>query len=125
MTKTHIDSDRRDQLRNASSTESDTNSLFLSAQQTSPRENKPSSSDKLYPILQAAFETGLMIVGLLYVALFLPRQLGVDGEERYKDLLHLFSTHNLFQPHSKYSLIGPLFSTPLWLIGKQLGYPQS
>ncbi|HEX3643545.1 MAG TPA: hypothetical protein VHV10_19840, partial [Ktedonobacteraceae bacterium] len=96
----------------------------LSDQEASPRESKPSSSGKLYPILQAAFETGLIIVGLLYVALLLPRQLGVDGEERYKDLLHLFSTHNLFQPHSKYSLIGPLFSTPLWLISKQLGHPQ-
>ena len=70
-----------------------------------------------------AFETGLMIVGLLYIALLLPRQLGVDGEERYKDLLHLFSTHNLFQPHSKYSLIGLLFSVPLLLIGERLGHP--
>src|SRR5215469_4675586 len=114
MKKTHID-DGQDQLTNALSTESDTSSLSLSDQEASPREGQPSSSGELYPILQAAFETGLMIVGLLYIALLFPRQLGVDGEERYKDLLHLFSTHNLFQPQSKYSLIGPLFSTPLWL----------
>ena len=35
-----------------------------------------------------------------------------------------FSSHNLFQPHSKYSLIGPFFSIPLLVIGRQLGHPE-
>src|SRR5437879_7414755 len=124
MRKTHINDDGQDQLTNIPSTESDTSSLSTSDQQASPRENKPSSSGKLFAVLQAAIETGLIIVGLLLVALFLPRQISGDGMTRYQDLLRFFSTYTLFQPHSRFSLIGPFFSIPLLLIGNILGHPQ-
>ena len=124
MRKTHINDDGQDQLTNIPSTESDTSSLSTSDQQASPRENKPSSSGKLFAVLQAAIETGLIIVGLLLVALFLPRQISGDGMTRYQDLLRFFSTYTLFQPHSRFSLIGSFFSIPLLLIGNILGHPQ-
>jgi len=143
MRKTHINGDGLDQLTNTASTASDTNSLSLSDQQTSLRENEPSSSGEVSAVLQAAIETGLIIVGLLYVALLLPRQISGDGMTHYQDLLHslprgegyssplLSGTHpdpgfsfSLFQPHSRFSLVGPFFSIPLLLIGKTLGHPQ-
>jgi len=125
MSKIYIYHDEQDQLPNALCTESTTSSISLSDQQASPREYQPSSSGKLSPVLQAAVETGLIIVGLLYIALFLPHQIAGDGVQRYKDLVSLFSKHSLFQPDSRYSLIGPFFSTPLFLIGQQLGHPQT
>jgi len=124
MRKTHIDGNGLDQLTNTPSTKSDTRSLSLSDQQASPRESEPSSSGELSTVLQAAIETGLIIVGLLYVALLLPRQISGDGRHRYQDLLGLLSTHSVFQPHSWYSLIGPFFSIPLLLIGETLGHPE-
>ena len=124
MKKTHIHDNEPDQLTKTPFTESNTSSVSPSDQKTSPKEVKPSSSGELYAVLQAAFETGLMIVGLLYVALLLPRTLGVDGTRRYNNLLLFLSTHNLFQPHSWYSLIAPFFSIPLLLIGEQLGHAQ-
>src|SRR5437899_8456643 len=117
MRKTHINDDGQDQLTNTPSTESDTSSLSPSDQQASPRENEPSSSGKVFAVLQATIETGLIIVGLLYVALLLPRQISGDGMTHYQDLLHLLSKHTPFQPHSRFSLIGSFFSIPLLLIG--------
>src|SRR3954447_22148983 len=109
MSKTHRDSDGLDQSMNAPSTDNDTSSFSLSDPQASPRDSEPFSSSELSTVLQAAIETSLMIVGLLYVALLLPRQISGDGRHRYRDLLGVLSTHSLFQPHSWYSLIGPFF----------------
>jgi hypothetical protein len=72
------------------------------------------------PII-AAIETGLIIVGLLYIFLLLPRNTGGDGWVRYQDLLALIERHKLFSPDARYSLIGPLFATPLLLIGRHFG----
>src|SRR2546421_6931785 len=104
---------------NASIADSDTSSVSSSDQEASTTESEPSSSSKLCTVVQAPLETSLIIVGLLLIALQLPHPLGTDGKHRYQDLVSLFSTHSLFQPHSRFSLIGPLFSTPLFLIGKQ------
>ncbi len=124
MGKTPIDGDGPDELTNARCRDSDTSSIPSSDQKTSSKESEQLSSGELSAVLQAAIETGLIIVGLLLVALLLPRQISSDGATRYQDLLRLFSTHNLFQPDSRFSLIGPFFSIPLWLIGKQLGHPK-
>src|SRR5437660_5383878 len=125
MRKTHIDGNEFDQLTNVQCRDNHTSSVSLSNQQASPRESEQSSSGELSVVLLAAIETGLIIVGLLFVALLLPRPILGDGQTRYRDLLRLLSTHILFQPSAWYSLIGPLFSTPLLLIGKQLGHPQA
>jgi len=90
----------------------------------SPSENERLYSGNSYAVLQAGIETGLIIVGLIFVALLLPCQTGFDGGKRYQDLLYVFASHSLFQPHSKYSLIGPFFSIPLFFIGRKLGHPE-
>jgi hypothetical protein len=64
---------------------------------------------------------GLIVLGLLLVATLLPPTIGGDGRERYSDLIKLLEQHDLYQPLSRYSLIGPLFSTPLYYIGKIFG----
>src|ERR1700730_8416783 len=124
MEKTYLDGDQLNQLTNAPSTESDTSSVSSNHQEASSKKRKPLSYGELFAVLQAAIETGLMIVGLLYIALLLPRQISGDGMTRYQDLLHLLSKHTPFQPHSRFSLIGPFFSIPLLLIGNILGHPQ-
>ena len=110
-------------MKNVSDVDNSTSTEFRSDQEASSREKKQSCSHDFSALLQAAIETGLIIVGLLFVALLLPRQLGGDGTFRYNDLVSLLSTHNLYQPHSRYSLIGPLFSSPLLWIGIQLRDP--
>jgi len=125
MRKTHIDSNGLGQLTNVLCRDSHTSSVSSNDQQASSRESKRPSSGELSAVLQAAIETGLIIVGLLYVALLLPRPIVGDGQTRYRDLLRLLSTHTLFQPSAWYSLIGPFFSIPLLLIGKKLGHPQA
>src|SRR5205807_2106286 len=124
MEKTHIDGDQLNQWTNAPSTESDTSAVPSNNQEASSKKSKQLSSGELYAVLQADIETGLMIVGLILAALLLPHPISGDGGARYQDLLHLLSTHTLFQPHTRFSLIGPLFSIPLWLIGNQLGHPK-
>jgi len=125
MGKTSIDGDGPDELTHAQCRDSDTSSIPSSDQKTSSKESEQLSSGELSAVLQAEIETGLIIVGLIFVALLLPHPIRGDGEVRYQDLLHLFSTHNLFQPDSRFSLIGPFFSIPLWLIGNQLGDPKT
>ncbi|MBO0777813.1 MAG: hypothetical protein J2P37_03205 [Ktedonobacteraceae bacterium] len=79
------------------------------------------ASTTLMPHLSAFIETGLIVVGLLATFFLLPRTLGNDGALRYKDLVALLSHQ---AADSKYSLIGPIFSLPLLLIGRKLGHPE-
>lgn len=74
------------------------------------------------PSISAAIETSLIIVGMLYIFLLLPRDTGGDGWARYQDLLTLVHQHTLYAPGSRYSLIGPLFALPLLLIGMHFGH---
>ncbi|HWS83047.1 MAG TPA: hypothetical protein VN207_02175 [Ktedonobacteraceae bacterium] len=111
------------QLTNAPRTDDNTSHVSFSNQETSPRENEQPSSDKLYAALQGSLETGLIVVGLLLVALLLPRDTGGDGALRYQDILRIFSKHTLYEPESRYSLIGPAFSIPLLFLGRKLGDP--
>src|SRR5690349_7086417 len=80
-------------------------------------------SGGLCAIVQATLETCFIIAGLVLAAVLLPHLTGFDGSLRYQDLVSLLVNHNLYQPNSRYSLIGPLFSTPLFLIGEQFGQP--
>jgi hypothetical protein len=100
-----------------------TSTKILCDEEASLRASQQASSSELYSVLQAAIETGLILVGLMFIALLLPRQAGWDGILRYDDLVSLLSAHRLYQPHSRYSLIGPLFSSPLVGLGMRLGNP--
>ena len=66
--------------------------------------------------LQAIFETVLIVAGLLALLLLLPHQLNADGLYRFQGLSELLETGKL--SNIRYSLVGPLFSTPLYLLGK-------
>ncbi|HEY4033409.1 MAG TPA: hypothetical protein VGL94_05535 [Ktedonobacteraceae bacterium] len=123
MAKISIHGHESDQPTNTPFTDNDTSSVLPSELETSPKECEPPSSENHHAGLQAAIETALIMVSLILVALLLPRAKGPDGISRYKDLVSLLSTHSLFQPHSRFSLIGPSFSTPLLLIGEPLGHP--
>ncbi|WP_422773501.1 hypothetical protein ACN28C_11630 [Plantactinospora sp. WMMC1484] len=67
-------------------------------------------------------EPFLIAAGMALLA-FTPRppMMG-DGLARYQALLQLLEQRQL--PEMPYSLIGPLFATPLWLIGRWYGDPQ-
>ncbi len=124
MPNSQLHCNRLKQLSHAFSIDDTINAVSLNDQETSTQESKQPSSRNHIAVVQAAIETALIIIGLMAVALLLPRQTGPDGSKRYQDLVNLLSTHRLFQPHSRYSLIGPVFSTPLLWIGEQLGQPQ-
>lgn len=61
-------------------------------------------------------ETALILIGLLGLTLLLPHTIYADGEHRYLELDQLLAGRGFST--DKYSLIGPLFSAPLWYLGK-------
>lgn len=63
----------------------------------------------------AAIETLLIVGALLAHLALLPHDIYADGLRRYTELENLLTNGALTQ--DKYSIIGPLFATPLWLIG--------
>ncbi len=60
----------------------------------------------------------LLALALLELLLLFPHNLGGDGASRFAALSQLLEGHGI--PTIKYSLIGPLFSAPLWLVGKAI-----
>lgn len=63
----------------------------------------------------AVIETLLVIGALIAHLIFLPHDIYADGLRRYQELDDLLA-HGII-PVDKYSLIGPLFAAPLWLVG--------
>lgn len=66
-------------------------------------------------IWQARIETALILLGLLALMFLLPHTIYSDGERRYLELAQLLQGRGFST--DKYSLIGPLFSAPLWYLG--------
>lgn len=71
---------------------------------------------------RATVETGLIALGLIVLLTTLTYSMHGDGNGRYTELTHLL--HGQGAAHGRYSLIGPLFSTPLYLIGSLFGDPR-
>ena len=66
--------------------------------------------------MAAAWETLLIVLGLL-ASVFLGRHEGrYDGWVRSDALTQLLTTGKL--PEIRYSMVGPIFATPLWYLGK-------
>ena len=65
---------------------------------------------------RAVFETALIVLGVFMQAAFFPHGATSDGYGRYVELSQLLDKGILTS--GKYSLIGPLFSTPLYLLGR-------
>lgn len=70
------------------------------------------------PMLSAGCETFLLALGFLAQWFLLPHTLGADGEVRYRAISDLLAHGTVF--NTKYSLIGPLVSAPLWYLGQLL-----
>ncbi|HKS70008.1 MAG TPA: hypothetical protein VJQ45_06290 [Ktedonobacterales bacterium] len=64
----------------------------------------------------AAIETALIVIVLLGDFLLMPHAVYGDGSRRYAELDELLRNGQI--SGDKYSLIGPLFSAPLWFLGK-------
>ncbi len=65
---------------------------------------------------RAAGEMVLIAFGLAANLILLPRQFSSDALLRFQALSQLLNTHTLSAEH--YSLVGPLFASPLWFLGK-------
>lgn len=63
----------------------------------------------------------LLVIALLELLTFFPHNLRGDAAARFAALSQIIEGHGI--PAVKYSLIGPLFSTPLWLLGKVISTP--
>ena len=77
------------------------------------------SAGKIWPRLRAWVETSLIVLGVLAQFFLLPHILDADGKTRYQALDALLRNDVLLD--NKYSLIGPLFAAPLWLLGALFG----
>lgn len=69
-----------------------------------------------YPLSRAALETALIVVVLLGDQFLMPHAIYGDGMRRYNELDALLGHGQI--SGDKYSLIGPLFSAPLWYLGQ-------
>ncbi|MER5322268.1 hypothetical protein [Streptosporangium roseum] len=70
----------------------------------------------------ARVETGLIVAGFAGMFFLLPRMYWGDGSVRYFQLTALLTQGTVQE--GKYSMVGPLFSAPLWLIEKIVGSPE-
>ena len=70
---------------------------------------------------RAVFETGLLVIGWLLLLLVLPHSLQGDDYTRFADAEQLI--HHGHLTDSKYSLVGPLASAPLLLLGEVIRTP--
>ncbi|WP_329108601.1 hypothetical protein OG792_08075 [Micromonospora sp. NBC_01699] len=70
----------------------------------------------------AAVERILFGIGVMLLAVTPKPPMMGDGLARYQALLELLEQHQL--PGTQYSMIGPLFATPLWVIGHWYGNTQ-
>jgi hypothetical protein len=70
-------------------------------------------------LVHAGIETALIVVGLAAMLFILPRHPWGDGSVRYAQLTAAL-THGTM-PDTKYSMIGPVFSIPFWLVGRVFG----
>lgn len=68
---------------------------------------------------RATLETGLIVTVLLAEFLLLPHAISADGLRRYNELKAILQDGRI--PSDKYSVIGPLFSAPLWYLGHLIG----
>jgi hypothetical protein len=70
---------------------------------------------------RAQIEWTLIALGLLALQVLIPHDKYSDGQVRFDEISALLD-HGII-PQQKYSLIGPLFSTPLYLLGRFYSSP--
>lgn len=70
----------------------------------------------------ALLEGLLILIGLGRLAFGQQVAVVADGRDRLTSITTLLTTAKV--DHSEYSLVGPIFSTPMWLLGKVLATPE-
>ncbi len=75
------------------------------------------TSHEWTPIVLAFIETSLIIVGLIAIGTLVPHSIHGDGSIRLQSLSELVQQHKWSD--MPYSFVGPLFSLPFWLLGRQ------
>ncbi|MEQ4301415.1 hypothetical protein ABNF97_08490 [Plantactinospora sp. B6F1] len=70
----------------------------------------------------AVLEWGLLWAGMLLLAVYPRPPMMGDGLARYQALLQLLEQRQV--PETPYSMIGPLFAAPLWVVGRWYDNPQ-
>lgn len=65
---------------------------------------------------RAVFETVLIVVGLIAILFLLPHNIFGDGAIRFQAVSELLEQGKLSD--MQYSMVGPAFSIPFWLLGK-------
>jgi len=73
------------------------------------------------PDWRSVVETALIVAGVLASLFLLRHGVYADGELRYQSVDQLLRYGVL--TNDKYSLIGPLFSIPLWVVGRRSRLP--
>src|SRR5438132_14303994 len=71
---------------------------------------------------RARAEQALIDVGLALLFLVLPHGIESDGRKRFLALVELLQRHAISP--IPYSMVGPLVSTPLYLLDKLFGTPE-
>ena len=71
---------------------------------------------------RAGFETALLVAGFALLAFVLPHGISGDDSVRFADVEQLI--HHGHLTDSRYSLLGPLLSAPVLLLGEVIGTPQ-
>jgi len=66
--------------------------------------------------VRAVFETTLIVVGLFAMLIFLPHGIFGDGTPRFQAISELLEQGKL--SNMQFSMVGPSFSIPFWLLGK-------
>ncbi len=69
--------------------------------------------------VRAGVEGSLIVIGLMLLAIVQDQRLGADGLARYDALRMLLEQHQLSD--TIYSMIGPLFAAPVWMLGVLAG----
>jgi len=69
----------------------------------------------------AVFEFILIFTGLVILLFVSPHSIFGDGSLRFNAISELFANGTI--SNTGYSMIGPIFSTPLWFFGKLLKSP--
>lgn len=72
--------------------------------------------------LRAVFETSLIVAGLIAMLVLLPHGIFGDGAVRFQAISDLLEHGKLSNMH--YSIVGPAFSIPFWLLGKLYMTPE-
>ena len=83
-------------MNNVSHVDGNTSTAFLSDQEALSKGSEQPSSSYQCALLQAAIETGLIIVGLLFVALLLPRQIGRRWHISLSMIYYAFYSTHIF-----------------------------